>query len=347
MKYLVNIVEELRHRVAEGLKITKEDASSKPVVLLEEVPSSQVEILEEPFIKVLETRPQRPQHDLFALDSSSRVIETPYVFIAIGAGSVFSRFTGRGIDVPDTASILGLGNPLCNHVVVVPEVEFDEKSLDKLRRLPGLIVENPLGVPYTSDYNKHLILVELRLAIEQCLLEQFHDSNLSERGSVLLVDGPLLYPHVESEAANSAYSESIRAVNRRRVNALRKLAEKGVMVVGIVKRLSRSYYLSSLDPGGIAVGKVNDEAYITALIMSRYHPLDKPLLIGPLRIRHSAENVGRIFWYIVVPRRIYPLLSGMGNYVVYRVEVLGEKPPTRAQLTTSSTTVYTLGRLCP
>ncbi|MEM0000107.1 MAG: DNA double-strand break repair nuclease NurA [Desulfurococcaceae archaeon] len=328
MKYIADIVEELRRGVSKGLRITKEDVASKPVELLDEAPERQVEVLEGPLVKGLEVMHRKPVSDVFALDSGSRVIETPYVFIAVGAGSVFSRFSGRGIDVPHTASILGLEEPLCKHIVVVPEVELGEGDASALKSLPGVLSSNPIGVPYTSEYNKHLILVELRLAVENCILSLFHESRHCEPGTVVFVDGPLIYPlHVSGEIGVPGkdrarmYLEGLRELNMLRVRTLTKLVEKGIVVIGIVKRLLRSYYLSSLDPARLSLSKVNDEVYVLTLLAGRGYASDKPLLIGPVKVKHDVEKMNRIVWYVVMPRRLYPLASGLGNHVVYRVEI--------------------------
>ncbi|MEM1843376.1 MAG: hypothetical protein QXD75_02505, partial [Desulfurococcaceae archaeon] len=66
MKYIADIVEELRRGVSKGLRITKEDVASKPVELLDEAPERQVEVLEGPLVKGLEVMHRKPVSDVFA-----------------------------------------------------------------------------------------------------------------------------------------------------------------------------------------------------------------------------------------------------------------------------------------
>lgn len=329
MKYLASIIDELKNRVASGLRIVKEDSSVKPVEIIDDASSKQIEILEEPAIKQVEIKPSLPIEDIFALDTSSRVIETPYVFIGIGAGSIYSRLTGRGFDVPHVASILGLEKPLCNHLVVIPEIELEPDFMNKISSMTGVIANNPIGIPYTSGYSKHVVLVELRLMIELCLMKIFLNSNYATPGSTLLIDGPIIYPFyfpaeislIWSREKLKMYSDSLEFLNLERVKVVDKLMKQGILVVGIVKRLIKSYYLSSVDPARLSVGRINDEAYIMMLLLRMNKTLENLLVIGPIRVKHE-NNITRLMWYIVVPRRIYPISSGMGNFVLYRVELL-------------------------
>jgi len=96
---------------------------------------------------------------------------------------------------------------------------------------------------------------------------------------------------------------------------------RGVLVAGVVKRLMRSYYLSSIDPFGIAMGLVSDETYLYTLINTRNPEPGKPVVVGPIRVKHEIPNAPRIMWYLAIPRRLHPVPGRMGNYLVFRVEV--------------------------
>ncbi|MGB9816225.1 MAG: DNA double-strand break repair nuclease NurA [Desulfurococcaceae archaeon] len=330
MKYIALIIDELRKRVTEGLRVTREDSSIKPVELIDEASSKQIEVLDEPVVKQVEVKPAGVRGEIFALDSSSRVIETPYVFIGVGAGSVYSRLTGRSIDAPHASSILGLEEPLCKHMVVIPEVELEQDYLNNVKLIPGVLTCNPKGALYTSKYNKHIALVELRLMIESCLMKLFQGSNYAAPGTVLMVDGPLIHPfHIPAEASFTwsrdkvkSYSEALEYLNSERVSIVRDLLARKVLTIGIVKRLVKSYYLSSVDPAGLSVGRINDEAYVSTLLLRLNTAIEKPLIIGPIRVKHETLSASKLMWYIITPRRLCPLTSSMGNYVVYRVEVL-------------------------
>lgn len=326
MSYLSGLINDLRKRVSVTSRLEDSGSRDLPVVF-EETPSRHVEITSREFIKTLNVKPLRPQGELYALDSSSRVVETPYLFLGIGAGSIFSRFTGRGIDVPSPSSLLGLEKPLCKHILLIPGIEVSEQEW-LLLDIPGVLTKNPLGKPYTSSYNKQLALGELRISLENCILSIFNSSNLAVVNNILLVDGPLIYPKIrvfehieEAQVVKTIYSESIEYLNKERVEVLREIMNRGVLVAGVVKRLMRSYYLSSIDPFGIAMGLVSDETYLYTLINTRNPEPGKPVVVGPIRVKHEIPNAPRIMWYLAIPRRLHPVPGRMGNYLVFRVEV--------------------------
>lgn len=329
MKSLAEIVKSIRQGVLEGIRISRSDISRRLLELVEEVSGARVEIYSDKVQEIPVHRSTGLRREIYALDSSSRAIETPYMFISVGAGSVFNRFTGFALDVPSLSSIMGLEEPLCKHIVLIPEVECSQRLLNSLRAVKSLMHTNPNNIPYTSEYNRGLILAELRASIENCLLENF--ARVSREGSVLFIDGPTVYPEkvVESASASRSmleiYVNSIRALNVNRVKLIKRLIEQSVVVVNIVKRLQRSYYLSSIDPLDLKINSVSDDAYLTTALIVRKVPPEKPTAIGPLVVRHPIEqSMSRAMWYIVIPRRPHPGASGLGSYVFYRVEVLEE-----------------------
>lgn len=334
MKYLHGLVEELRNRVAHGSRIVKREIFDQPVDFIEEPSVRNIEILDERVVKHVEiVNIKRPSGDIFALDSSSRVVETPYVFIAIASGSIHSRFTGRGLDVPHAESLIGISEPCCKHISVIPEVEIESSFIERLKNTPGILASNPLGVPYSNSYDKQLVLAELRLHVENCLLEKFLNSDLAMRDTTIFIDGPLIHPvHYHSEARVIRRGEEsldetsgVEYQNKQRSELIKGLREKGVVSIGVVKRLHRSYYLSSVDPVGIGVGRINDEAYISAMILSGRINVRAPVMIGPIRIKHESLGLSRLMWYIVAPRRLYPATGAMGNFVAYRVELFDQR----------------------
>ncbi|MEM4481817.1 MAG: DNA double-strand break repair nuclease NurA [Desulfurococcaceae archaeon] len=327
MKELVHLAEELKRGMYDGVKITREDQSTRPIEVLDEVPKKQIEVLEKPAIRTFEVKRVKTATGVFGLDSSSRTITSSLVFIAVSAGSIFNRFNGQGIDIPSVPAILGIEEPLCRHIVVVPEVDLGPGFATLLEKAKSITIKNPISGTYTSSYNKNFLLVELRLMIEQCLLEKFNEINNAEN-TVLLIDGPLIDPHRVAEESPISrenvrvYVENVNHLNSSRVRAFKRTLRKGIILAGIVKRLNKSYYLSKANPADLATGIINDEAYLTALLMSNSE-IEPPLVVGPLRVRQDAEfGLNRILWYIVVPRRWYYFMSSVDHYVTYRVEVL-------------------------
>jgi len=329
LKNLIEIVKSIRQGVLEGIRISRSDISHLPLELVEEVSGARVEIYSDKVHEIPVHRSVELRREIYALDSSSRAIEAPYMFISVGAGSVFNRFTGFALDVPSLSSIMGLEEPICNHIVLIPEIECSQRLLSSLRAVKSLIHTNPNNIPYTSEYNRGLILVELRANIENCLLENF--ARVSREELVLFIDGPIIYPEKVIELTSASrgmleiYVNSIRTLNVSRVKLIKRLISQNVVVVNIVKRLQKSYYLSSIDPLDLKITSVSDDAYLTIALIAGKVPLEKPVAIGPLIVRHPIEQgISRAMWYVIIPRRLHSSMSGLGSYVFYRIEVLEE-----------------------
>jgi hypothetical protein len=327
LKYLAEIVRNIREGIIEGLRVSVKESSRKPIELVEEASPVQVEFYSEKVQELQRQSSIKLDKEIYALDSSSRVVETPYMFTCIGAGSVFNRFTGFALDVPSLLSIMGLEEPLCKHIVLIPEIEYSQRFTELISSVKSIIQSNPNNIPYTSEYNKNIILAELRASIENCLLENF--SKIVKDRAVLFVDGPTLYPEKIVGAVSTSremlelYTNSIRTLNNQRAMFIKKLLVNDTLVINIVKRLHRSYYLSTIDPLDLKISGCSDETYLTTALIAGKIPSEKPVAIGPLIIRQQSEySVNRAMWYLVIPRRIHSYIEGLGNYVFYRVETL-------------------------
>jgi len=329
LKYLAEIVKYIRQGIIEGFKISRDDASRLPLELVEETSSVHVEIYSSKVYEIPLRKTSKLERVIYALDSSTRVVETPYLFISIGAGSVFSRLTGFALDAPSLLSILGLEEPLCRHIVLIPEIEYSREFAELLRSSKSIMYTNPNNTPYTSEYNRNMVLAELRASLENCLLENF--ARMTKGIEALFIDGPVVYPEkiVETTPASrgqlEVYTSSIRALNTRRIELINKLLAENTLVLNIVKRLHRSYYLSATDPLDLKTSSVSDDVYLTLALISGKIPREKPVAIGPLLVKHRGGlYVNRTMWYLVIPRRIHVGPEKLGNYVFYRVEVSGE-----------------------
>jgi len=329
LKYLAEIVKSVRQGIIEGLRVSVKESSRKPIELVEEALPVQVEFYSEKVQELQKHSLIKLDKEIFALDSSSRVIETPYMFTCIGAGSVFNRFTGFALDVPSLLSIMGLEEPLCKHVVLIPEIEYSQKFTELISSVKSIMQSNPNSIPYTSEYNKNMILAELRASIENCLLENF--AKIARRGSVLFIDGPTLYPEKVVGAVSTSrevlelYTSSIRTLNNQRAVLIKNLLVNNTVVINIVKRLHRSYYLSTIDPLDLKISGSSDEAYLTTALIAGKIPGEKPVAVGPLVVKQQGVySVNRVMWYLVIPRRVHSYIEGLGNYVFYRVETIEE-----------------------
>jgi len=329
LKYLAEIVRSVRQGIIEGLRVNVRESSRKPIELVEEALPVQVEFYSKKVQELQRHTLIKLDKEIYALDSSSRVVETPYMFICIGAGSVFNRFTGFALDVPSLLSIMGLEEPLCKHIVLIPEIEYSQKFTELISSVKSIMQSNPNNIPYTSEYNKNIILAELRASIENCLLENF--AKIVRERAVLFIDGPILYPEKVVGAVSTSreilelYTSSIRTLNNQRAMLIKKLLVNNAVVINIVKRLHRSYYLSTTDPLGLKISGSSDEAYLTTALMAGKIPGEKPVAVGPLVVKQQGEySVNRVMWYLIIPRRVHSYIEGLGNYVFYRVEVLEE-----------------------
>lgn len=331
MVKLEEIVEKIRNYASTQWKPLNNEDSRRPAEAVEK--GGDVELLAEPreALKYLDSSFAKESlyFNIYAVDSSSRVVETPYVFLAITTGSLISRFTGKGLDCPPIGFITGAVEDACRFLTIIPNlqapIEFDDKLSGFLYR------DNPVGVRYDQDYNKYVLLEETRLLTESYLVSKSLEEGLLEN-SILLVDGPLIYPStIEVSPPYSArfevYKSSLEAINKERLSLWLSLRGRNTLAIGVVKRLYRSYYLSSCDPLGLGVPDINDEAYVSAL--SRSIAAEKglqPYVLGPLRIRTILSNsvkVDRVAWYVGIPRRLYSSKTTLTHYTHYRVEVLG------------------------
>jgi len=329
---LEEIVEKIRSYASAQWKTLNDEDSRKPAETVEK--SSDVELLAEPrkALKHFDSSLAKESHyfNIYAVDSSSRVVETPYVFVAITTGSLLSRFTGKAVDCPPISFITGAVEDACRFLTIIPSFQTPVDFDDRLKKI--LYTENPVGVRYDHDYNKYVILEEARLLTESYLVSKSVEEGLLE-DSILLVDGPLIYPStIEVSTPYSArfmvYRSSLEAINRDRLALWGVIRERNALAIGIVKRLYKSYYLSSCDPLRLGVSDINDETYLTALSRSIAGEEGlRPYILGPLRIRTTMSNstrIERVAWYVGIPRRLYTSKTPLTHYTHYRVEVLGD-----------------------
>ena len=334
MAILEDLVEKIRSYASAQWKPLNDEDSRRFAEAVEK--SSDVELLAEPgkALKYFDNSLVKESlyFNIYAVDSSSRVVETPYVFISVTTGSLLSRFTGKALDCPPISFITGAAMEACRFLTVIPNFqapigfEFD----DRLKSF--LYTENPAGIRYDHEYNKYVLLEEARLLTESYLVSKSLEDGLLE-DSILLVDGPLIYPStIEVSTPYSArfdvYKSSLEAINEYRHALWRGLRNGNTLAIGIVKRLYRSYYLSMCDPLGLGVSDINDEAYLSVLSRSVAAGEGlRPYFLGPLRIRttlSSSSRVDRTAWYVGIPRRLYSSNTSLTLYTHYRVEVLGD-----------------------
>ncbi|MEM4654421.1 MAG: DNA double-strand break repair nuclease NurA [Thermosphaera sp.] len=325
------IAEVIRKHATQVVKPVVDEDSRRPAEVQEK--ENNVRLLVEPAkaLKPFEKASEvRPYFNLYALDSSSRALDTPYFFIAIATGTLVNRFTGKTIDCPPVSLLQGSLKDSCRFLSVIPNFESSVEFEDRFSNL--LFTKNIIGEKYDHLYNKYVLLDETRLLVESHLLIQGMSKGLLDE-SIILIDGPLIYPSFFESSISGhtsridSYKASIEAINEERVSVWKDLRKRRSRVVGIVKRLYRSYYLSACDPLEIGFSNLNDEAYLSAV--SRRFSIEeglKPYLLGPLKIESKVKEVKveRIAWYLGIPRRSFSSRTPLTNYTHYRVETVAD-----------------------
>lgn len=272
--------------------------------------------------------------NIYAVDSSSRAIDLPYMFIGIGSATGINRFIGDSIEYPSISSIMSRFNEKYDYITIIPEIEGLEKNFfEKLDRM-HVITKSPAGIRYSPRYSKYVVLDELRLTLENKILETFL-VNDKYRDIYVFVDGPIYYTPPLVYQVNNTYKvydehvkyyiESWKILVSKRINIVNKLfREKNIVVIGIVKRLNRSNILSRKDPMNISSGNMNDEAYLSILTTIWFkNKRIKPYYIGPIIYDPGKLLISlprKEIYYIGLPRRRIANEIDYRNYMFYRVE---------------------------
>ncbi|ADI32375.1 DNA double-strand break repair nuclease NurA [Staphylothermus hellenicus] len=278
-----------------------------------------------------EASPSKRFTNIYALDSSSRVVDTPYLFIAIGSVSAINRFNGFIIDHPEPSQLIrspptGTGKFLA----IVPEIM---SVMDEIRRSIEEIAYtyNPAGTPYTPSYNKFAILDELRIRLENYMLKQLCSRNIDN--SIVFLDGPIYYvpPNITDIDKNSVeyqYFLAWKILVKERIRLVEKIISKNNVVMGIVKRLYRTNLLSRIDPLEIAGNaRINDEAYLSLAVNNVVKNNAKLFVLGPIKYSFYNARLNLVFpvkkiYYLGIPKRTIYGYSGFREYAFYRFEIL-------------------------
>ncbi len=151
---------------------------------------------------------------------------------------------------------------------------------------------------------------DLRIFIETHMIKS--SINEVSEGTVLLIDGPVIYP-LTHPVEGSVWNAELGGLNEDRVNAMLNLLENGVTPVCIVKRVWRAKHLIK------ALGLSSDVTDVQMIMgMLRVNvSSDKPLMIGPWEVRGAGKLPGRIMAYLIIPLSRTPRI-----YTLFRVEVL-------------------------
>ncbi|MCD6301051.1 MAG: DNA double-strand break repair nuclease NurA, partial [Staphylothermus sp.] len=279
--------------------------------------------------------------NILGLDSSSRVIDTPYIFIGVGSAFIISRTKGALIKCPDFSNFIlspKKNTEFCKFLSIVPEVEglrsFVEENFAEVAYL-----KNPNGIPYDQFYNKYAVLDELRTRLENEVLKLLV-KGYTLNDSLLFLDGPLyfipadFYQYINKRTNNTnnrIYVNSWITLMKEKTKIIKQAYEKRIPIIGIVKRIYRSTLLSKTDPFNICDKKsfINDEAYLS-IIIHKYFKMNRPkiIVLGPIKYTVPNPDIlnlpEKTVYYLCIPRRIFTE-SNYQNYMFFRIEYFPDK----------------------
>ncbi|MCE4609105.1 MAG: DNA double-strand break repair nuclease NurA [Desulfurococcales archaeon] len=203
-------------------------------------------------IKLIKHRLTRLNRKLITIgiDSSSRSIDLSHGSLIISAATLTIGST-QTIEYPSLSTTeLNLQGP----GFLIPLLPHEIPSTNN----PIIITKNPAGYNYNAAYSIEQAQDELRLLLENWLLDKIAPTIIEELADrediqpVVLVDGPV-YPltmaHEKYHEYKNEYTESWQQLVITRLQAIHRLEAKGVPIIGVVKRLEHSLILDRVVKG--------------------------------------------------------------------------------------------------
>jgi hypothetical protein len=173
------------------------------------------------------------------VDSSSRHVETPVADVVVGAVAAISSLGSIAFEWPSLGPLRYTGklHPVF-YILSNAGVQF---SLED----PLVSTVNPSDRPFDISYSVGEACDEMRVSLENWVLEVLGELLEAQVNPVVMVDGPL---YVVAKALTRDVQPWIRDVWVKllegRVKAIRGLESRGVPVIGVVKRVEKSTILS-------------------------------------------------------------------------------------------------------
>ncbi len=206
--------------------------------------------------------------EFMGIDSSARHVETAAAGMIVSAVSISGHGPVELADWPPVYKYNVTVPPGPPFIRVLPNTL--EPAIPELP--PGVTLRNPAGMPYDRDYSIAQALDEARVELENWAISVAPRLRRGSSRFVVFVDGPLFtVPGALAEpGAPTSVREAWRVLVSRRVEAVRAVEDAGGVVIGVVKRLSRSRILSKAIRSsmcGAAEGQT-DEFYMLRVIAS-------------------------------------------------------------------------------
>ncbi|MCE4598782.1 MAG: DNA double-strand break repair nuclease NurA [Desulfurococcales archaeon] len=253
------------------------------------------------------------------VDSSSRKLETPLVTVLIGSVSASSSSQVELLDLPPLYSY--------NSINIDEYWITDHPFIITIPSIPGVLeYRNPAGHLYDEGYSEAQAMDELRVSLENTMLNILAGTNLED--TVVMIDGPLyLVPGALTDVQSPRkYRDAWEKLLNDRINAVRKLEERGVPVIGVVKRIEGSRIL--LKTVGLEdrireclgeVGGIGDKMILYMLQGSCSRIIPGRILATPrIKVRFPVIGLEKIVEYLVVPPGKWQYAPELSR--VYRIE---------------------------
>ena len=272
------------------------------------------------------------RYQVLSIDGSSRLVRTESCNITVASVALYSGRYGLIADYPCYFSSLSYERVMElfreSFISLQPRVrlrEYELASLEtELRREAGHLVrvKSPAGAWYDCDYNMWQVADEARLMLEtralEIALEHINSFAIYGSGTLVVLDGPL-YPtprifYYRGDVRED-YLNSYGVLIERRVRLLRLADERGINVLGVVKRLADSHKLyrcdemialiSRLRGQRVRLEKAPDEEVVAEavrLLRQRgYARFADVIAIGPFRLSLTESDKLRKFVHAEIP----------------------------------------------
>jgi len=254
------------------------------------------------------------------VDSSSRHLETPIADIVIGGAAALSSSGLNLLEWPPLGA-----QPRAGSVHPVFYLLPNTASLFELSD-PLVSTFNPAGRPFDINYSVSEACDEMRVSLENWVLQVIAESIVGVKSPVVMIDGPL---YVVAKALTREAPQWLRDVWVKllldRVRAIKELEAKNIPVLGVVKRVEKSTILSKTRGlehlgGGVVEG---DKGFILRLFAALHEKIPGRIYATPkilVRVSNVPEVgvLDKVIQYIVIPPGKYQQSVELAR--VYRLE---------------------------
>jgi len=254
------------------------------------------------------------------VDSSSRYVETPVADIVVGGVAASSSLGFAGLEWPSLGPLSYAGK--LHPIFYILSNAGSQLSLED----PLVSTTNPSGRPFDISYSVGEACDEMRVSLENWVLEILGELLEAYVNPVVMVDGPLF---MVTKALTKDVPPWLRDVWVKllegRIKAIRGLESRGVPVIGVVKRVEKSTILSrTRGLEGIRSDVLEgDRSVVLKLMATIDERVPGRIYVTPRIIVRTPQLPGigvleKVVQYVVIPPGKYQLSPPLVR--VYRLE---------------------------